>query len=50
MNERGSYLCQLTDDEIYDANIFCDASCIGYGGYITNEAGYIDENSCMFGN
>ena len=50
MNERGSYLCQLTDDEIYDANIFCDASGMGYGGYITNEAGYIDENSCMFGN
>jgi hypothetical protein len=45
MNERGSYLCQLTDDEIYDANIFCDASGMGYGGYITNEAGYIDENS-----
>jgi hypothetical protein len=23
---------------------------MGYGGYITNEAGYIDENSCMCGN
>ena len=34
MNERDSYLCQLTDDEIYDANIFCDASGMGYCGYI----------------
>ena len=42
MNERGSYLCQLTEDEIYDANIFCDTLGMGYGGYITNEAGYID--------
>jgi hypothetical protein len=34
MNERDSYLCQLTDDETYDANIFCDASGMGYCGYI----------------
>ena len=50
MNGRGSDLCQLTDANLFDTHMYCDASNSGYGGYLASEAGILDDGSCMYGN
>lgn len=35
MNEKGTHLSQITDTEIRQIALFCDASDLGYGGHLT---------------